>query len=582
MSNEHNARLQKLQLLQATFSSFVPFLIVSMKFLGFSTTAIQKDIAQFLEYGPKDLMVQAQRGQAKSTITAIFAVWCLIHNPRARILIVSAGGTQANEISTLICRMILNMPILECLRPDSTAGDRTSVEHFDIHYSLKGIDKSPSVACMGITGNMQGKRADILIADDVESAKNSRTAMMRELLLSLIKDFPSICQNGRIIYLGTPQSEGSIYNTLPAAGFAVRIWPGRYPTPEQIAAYGDNLAPYIRSRMQADAALIIGGGMLGDMGQPTDPELLGEHSLTLKEQKQGQAYFMLQHMLSTKMSDEMRHPLKAENLVVMRLGDQLPIHIVRGMTHEYIREYAVGGQKVRLSVPSYVSTDLLPRAGRVMYIDPAGGGGDDTAYAVVDQLNGTLFVRAACSVRGGFSDASLNAIAAVAAKWQPDLILVESNMGHGSVRMTLLPILRQHKVMCKVEDEHVTGQKEVRIIDTLEPPMGRGAIVIDESVVLEDWATTSHHPMEKRQLFTLFHQLTKLTKDRGSLNKDDRIDCLASACRYWLKAIGQDSSAIEQKGVQRALDEWRKDPLGKSRYTPPAPRGSGQSVIRRR
>lgn len=119
-----NPREKQLALLQKTFPQFVPFLVVTLKFLGFSATEIQKDIASFLEFGPKDLMVQAQRGQAKSTITAIFAVWCLIHNPKHRILIVSAGGKQANEISTLICRIILNFDILECLRPDPTKGDR--------------------------------------------------------------------------------------------------------------------------------------------------------------------------------------------------------------------------------------------------------------------------------------------------------------------------------------------------------------------------------------------------------------------------------------------------------------------------
>lgn len=104
--------------------------------------------------------------QAKTTIAACFAVWCLIHNPKYRILVVSAAETLSSEISTLIVRIIMTHPDLECLRPDTSAGDRSSVQAFDVHHTLKGVDKSPSVACIGITSTLPGKRADLILADD--------------------------------------------------------------------------------------------------------------------------------------------------------------------------------------------------------------------------------------------------------------------------------------------------------------------------------------------------------------------------------------------------------------------------------
>lgn len=567
-----NPREKQLALLQKTFPQFVPFLIVTLKFLGFSATEIQKDIASFLEFGPKDLMVQAQRGQAKSTITAIFAVWCLIHNPKHRILIVSAGGKQANEISTLICRIILNFEILECLRPDPTKGDRVSVEAFDVHYSLKGIDKSPSVACTGITGNLQGKRADLLIADDVESQKNSRTAMARELLLSWIRDFASICQNGRIVYLGTPQSDSSVYNTLPQSGFTVRIWPGRYPTPDQIDHYGDMLAPAIKSALERDYTLGTGGGADGTQGQPVDPELLGEESLQLKERKQGTAFFQLQHMLCTKLADEMRYPLKPIQLVVMRLGDKLPVSFTRGMSVEHTKQYQVGSVRFSCSTPQYVSADVAPPTGRVMRIDPAGGGknGDESGYAVVDQLNGNVYIRKVGAVPGGLEEDKLRALAQAAKRWNPDLIIIEKNMGHGAFTHILLPFLRAEGVECAVHDVFETGQKELRIIDTLEPIMGAGNLVIDEDVLLDDWASTSHHPADKRQLFTLMFQFTKVTRDRGALVKDDRLDALAGAVAHWVGALSQDSKLKEQALRDAEIARWAADPLLHRRYDMPA------------
>ena len=104
--------------------------------------------------------------QAKSTLAALFAIWSLIHNPSARVLIVSAGEKQASDVATLIIRLLENWSILCWLRADSSSGDRTSYENYDVHYSLKGIDKSASISCIGITANLQGKRADLLIPDD--------------------------------------------------------------------------------------------------------------------------------------------------------------------------------------------------------------------------------------------------------------------------------------------------------------------------------------------------------------------------------------------------------------------------------
>lgn len=573
MSTARNSRQRQLELLQASFPSFVPFLIVVMKALGFSTTAIQQDIGAFLEYGPKDIMVQAQRSQAKTTITAIFAVWCLIHHPTWAILILSAGGKQANEISSLIVKMIGHLPILECMRPDKSLGDKTSVEAFDIHHDLKGIQKSPSVACAGVTSNLQGKRANLLIADDVESQKNSRTAAMRELLLSIIRDFASIVQDGekqfgRIIYLGTPQTEMSIYNTLPQAGFTVRIWPGRYPTPDQLENYGDMLAPRILSRLESDYTLGFGGGADGSQGQPTDPELLGEESLQGKERKQGTAFFQLQHMLSTKMTDEMRYPLKSANLVVMRLGDRLPLSFVRGMSADYIRTFQTGPNKLTMTAPQYVSSDVSLPTGRVMRIDPAGGGknGDESGWAVVDQLNGNVFIRAVGGVPGGFEDHTMTQLASIVAKWNPQVLIIEKNMGHGSFTQVFQPYLKTAGWIGKIEDVFETHQKEMRIIETIEPILGRGSLVIDEDVVLNDWASTSHHPADKRQLFTLMFQMTKITRDRGCLVKDDRLDALAGAIQYWVRALGQDDKEAEAQKRQEEYNKWAADPMGRGRY----------------
>lgn len=165
----------------ATFKNFKEFAELGMRYLGFKLSLIQADIAEFMQYGQAKRMIQAQRGQAKSTLAALYCIWLLIINPTARTLIVSGGEKQASDVALLIIRIINNWSILCWLRPDASKGDRTSATAFDVHYSLKGIDKSASVSCVGITANLQGMRADFILADDKHSLSSLNCSNSVEL-----------------------------------------------------------------------------------------------------------------------------------------------------------------------------------------------------------------------------------------------------------------------------------------------------------------------------------------------------------------------------------------------------------------
>lgn len=159
-------RFAHVQALAEHYENFVDFAQDGMAYLGFSCTWMQADIAEFMQHGPRLRMVMAQRGEAKTTLAALYAIWRIMHRPSTRVLIISAGEQNSSDTATLIVRLIMTWDILECLRPDRTAGDRTSTEAFDVHYSLKGLDRSPSISCAGITSNLPGRRADLLIPDD--------------------------------------------------------------------------------------------------------------------------------------------------------------------------------------------------------------------------------------------------------------------------------------------------------------------------------------------------------------------------------------------------------------------------------
>lgn len=570
LTNEQ--RWEDLNALRNAYPSFQPFLYdVMTELLGFQCSPIQLDICDWLEHGPLYRMVQAQRGQAKTTITAAYAVWRLIHNPSARILIVSAGGDMAAEIANWVIQIVMGMDILECLRPNKAEGDRAAVKSFDIHNSLKGPEKSPSVACMGITSNMQGKRADVLIADDIESAKNSATELQREKLRHLTKDFTSICSKGDIIYLGTPQSIDSIYNGLIGRGYAIRVWTGRYPTVEEQGNYGNCLAPMITRAVEENPSLRTGGGPTGDRGQATDTVICPEEALIKKEIDQGKAYFQLQHMLDTRLMDADKYPLKTEDLIFARLGlasAPSDIHVLQADSTRIMmpNDFPLESKFYRAAG---FGDEFLPFTGTHMYVDPAGGGqnGDETAYAVTKFSAGRVFLVDAGGVKGGVGQDSLDALTKIAEKWKPNQISIEKNYGNGALSNIWQPhLLKVHK--CHIDDVWETGQKELRIIDILEPVIGSGRLVIDEGLLTRDWQTVQDFPVAQRSTYSLFCQMSRITRDKDSLIHDDRLDAVAGSVRHWVDHLKQDKDKATSRAKAAAYRELMKNPLGNGRPVP--------------
>lgn len=555
-------RWAEVEALREHYKEFEDFLYDCMtELMGFKCTDLQIDIGEFLSSDVQYGMVQAQRSQAKSTIVAMYSVWQLIHDCKHRILVVSAGSEVAAEIANWIIQIIMNWDILECLRPDRQHGDRASSKAFDINWQLKGAEKSPSIACIGITANMQGRRADLLIPDDIESSKNGTTETQRAALEHLSKDFTSICQKGRILYMGTPQTVDSIYNNLPARGYIIRVWTGRVPTDEEAKHYGETLAPYVRGMMD-NPKNQIGGGVDGTRGVPTDPVLLGEKALTDKELDQGTAYFNLQHMLNTELSDELRHPLKAKNLVVMNFGvDKAPGDITwMPSPANLIPCDGKFTSKPLFYRPFQVSDSLYEFEGKHMYVDTAGGGenGDETVAAVTYFLHGYIFLAEILKVKGGYSQENYEKLSNLALKHRVNSIDVEKNFGYGAFAAAWRPVI--HGIYKKaalntcpaIEDVWESGQKELRIIDVLEPVMARHRLIVHEDIIDYDVESVTRYPIDQRESYKFFHQMAKISRERGSLIHDDSIDAVAGAVRKWVEMLAVDEKV---RMSQKETDE---------------------------
>lgn len=555
----------------ATFKDFKEFCILGMRFLGFSTTGIQLEIAEFMQHGGNNIMVMAQRGQAKSTIAALYAVWELIQDPTRRVLVVSGGEAQASDVAGLIIRIIMNWHLLCWLRPDRSKGDRTSFEHFDVHYSLKGVEKSASVACVGITANLQGKRSDLLIADDVETQKNSLTQTMRDTLLLLSKEFTAIVADagGRQLYLGTPQTKESIYRTLPGRGFTVRIWPGRYPTPaEELHYLSGTLAPSIISKLRENPALATGGGISGKLGQCTDPERYSEEQLVEKELQYGPEGFSLQYMLDTTLSDAMRTRIKLEDLMLWD-GDYnvAPIAFQRSaeVRHRYIGEFS-GKYGLDNQVMYHVastSTETLPYTLKIGNIDPAGNGGDEISYAFGGAAGQYVHCFCLGGLRGGLTKENINYILDKAVEFGLQKLWIEKNMGHGTVEQLFIAECtnRVPKLNIGIEGYYAVGQKEARIIDTISPLARRHRLIWHMSALEEDYRTCEQHSTDRRTVANGLYQMANITYDRGSLSMDDRADAVAGLCRHLNEVIIVDTAKEVKKQTQDEFSKFMQNPL---------------------
>jgi len=532
---------------------FRNFLYLTWKHLGLpDPTPTQYDIAAYVDNGPRRCCIQAFRGVGKSWITSAYVIHQLLLDPTLNILVVSASKTRSDDFSTFTLRLISEMPILRHLMPSED--QRSSKIAFDVGPAPAA--HAPSVKSVGITGQLTGSRADLIVADDVESLNNSLTQMMRDKIQETIKEFDAVLKpNGRIVYLGTPQTEMSVYNILPERGYEIKVWPARIPTEKTQTAYGDRLAPYIQKKCLEEA-----------VGDPVDPQRFDDIDLKEREASYGRSGFALQYMLDTSLSDMGRYPLRLADLIVHPLDTENASPKLTWASSpelEWKELPSVGLAGDRFYRPMEVAPEHVPYGGAVMSIDPAGMGKDETAYAVVKILNSQLFVTDSGGFLGGYTPDVLKSLARVARKHKVNHIIVESNFGDGMFSQLLKPVLSEDVgYPVTVEEVRHSKQKERRIIDTLEPVMNSHKLIIDKSIIERDFrGRTSFATGDQERtrgdlvgdgtLYQLFYQMSRITFDKGALRHDDRLDALSIAVAYWVENM----EAHTDKAVANYRDE---------------------------
>ena len=519
-----------------------------------SPTRAQYAIADYLQHGPKRLQIQAFRGVGKSWITGAFVLWTLFNDPERKIMIISASKERADNMSIFLQKLIIETPWLTHLRPKSE-DSRWSRVSFDVNCSPH---QAPSVKSVGITGQLTGSRADLMILDDIEVPGNSMTELMREKLLQLCTEAESILtpkQDSRIMYLGTPQTTFTIYRKLAERSYKPFVWTARYP--RSISKYEGLLAPQLQEDLDNGA----------EEWTVTDPDRFDNDDLIEREASMGRSNFMLQFMLDTSLSDSEKFPLKCSDLVVTSVNPTKAPEAVVWCSDpaNVIKELpTVGLPGDYFYSPMLLQGDWQPYTETICSVDPSGRGSDETAASYISQHNGFLYLHEMRAYRDGYSDNTLLDILRGCKKYGVTKLLIETNFGDGIVGELFRKHLLQTKQAIDIEEVRANVRKEDRIIDALEPVLNQHRLVVDRSVIEWDFKSNPDAAPEERLLYMLFYQMSRMCREKGAVKHDDRLDCLAQGVKYFTDAFA--ISAYEQMKQNRqedwydAQEAWLENP----------------------
>jgi hypothetical protein len=186
-------------------------------------------------------------------------------------------------------------------------------------------------------------------------------------------------------------------------------------------------------------------------------------------------------------------------------------------------------------------------------VDPSGRGADETTAAYISQRNGYLYLHEMRAYRDGYSDNTLLDILRGCKKFGVTKLVVETNFGDGLVAELFKKHIIQTQQGIDVEEVRANVRKEDRIIDALEPILNQHRLVVDRSVVEWDYKSNQDEASEKRLLYMLFYQMSRMCRERGAVRHDDRIDALAQGVKYFTDAM---SISAQEVIKERKRDEW--------------------------
>lgn len=520
--------------------NFLVFYVHAFSYLGLpAPSRAQLEMAQFVQDTKNPhRMLMCLRGMSKSLTSQIYVVWRLLRDPDEHILVMSATGKRAENFTAFCQKLIKTLPILKPMTPRHNK-ERTSTRSFDVLGAT--ISDSPSVYAVGVENAIAGFRATLVIYDDIESAQSANSAVQREKIDHYASEAANLLMSDRdeSITLCTPHSQDSIYMEWIEKGHRAFLIPAQYPDHHEY--YGDMLAPYLKKQLKDMPGL---AGLAVDERFPL--EVLESKALRI-----GKSQYRLQYLLDTSMSDELKYPLKLSDFIVDNVDlDSAPNKLTYSSMPDQLLHIKHSGFKTdRLYRASYRSDDTRGFEERVMMIDPSGRGKDELGYAIGFTSLGRLFIRDVGGLKGGYETETMNNLLAIAKANKVEKIVVESNFGDGAFAMLLEPMIDRLKMNIKLDEIRAKGQKELRIIRTIEPLLNQHKIIMDKSIFERDGNNGIN--------YSFSYQMSHITEEKQCLVHDDRLDAFALLCEYLVESFNvMDEEILEQESLAELEDAY--------------------------
>ena len=502
---------------------------------GYTPHWIQMEFAALMQLGVgSNQILMAMRKFGKTMLDGTFIIWLLYRDPHFTVLVMSANLPRAQTITSTALAVLNACPFLEHMRPGTK--DLSGSMAFEVGNKTKVV-QDPSCASASITGGNTGKHADLILCDDIEIPKNSDSQPKRQKVLDGIDEFTYILNEGGMeLVIGTPQTQDSVYYKMVKGGsYTMHRVPAEYPD------VGDenqmkHLAGFMLDKLRSG---------LGVTGEPTYPERFPAEHLA-KERAKSPTSYALQMLLDPSSSDELKYPLKIRDLMVMDLNpNQGPQRLMWNMVNPANDIESVGMGKDGWFYPGFVDYQSMIDYDRcVMGIDPAGNGPDEVGWAVVKNIHSNLFVTAAGGIDGGHDEATLKKLCKLMIENNVKEVVVEKNFADGMYGKSLARVMGEMGLRIPIVDYTAKGQKELRILNTLEPLFGSHRVCFNTKVARDE---------------ILMGQITQLTKDRNSLLHDDRVDALAIALSQFLEYILVDTDKLIE---DQALKDFQEEIQG--------------------
>lgn len=487
-----------------TDADFKLFLVLWNQRQNLKTPKLHLDMAHWLEHahkaGSTQLLLMAFRSAGKSTLVGLFCAWLLYRDPNIRILVLAADFTLAKKMVRNVKRIIERHPLTNAMKPKSA--DQWASDRFTVKRTLELRD--PSMMAKGVTSNITGSRADIVICDDVEVPNTCDSAEKRTDLRERLTEIAYVMvAGGTQIYVGTPHSYYSIYADTPRT---------------EIGEEGVFLDGFNRLVMP----------IRNDKGESQWPERYSESTIDHIKKQTGPNKFNSQMML------------KPVNIMEGRLNpDLLVIYSGDVVYDKHVQKLFIGSRKM---------------VAASCWWDPAFGSakGDNSVCAILfaDQ-GGNYFLHHLEYIQIDETDERNEAVqqsrivADLAKKYHLPSITVEKNGIGGFLPNILRNELVKAKSPTRVQDAYSTQNKAVRIIE------GFDAIMAAERLYVHENITETPFIMEMRE----WQPSAKNTRDDGldavagalSLHPD-RLERLQNiGAHNWMRGKAQHTATTDFK-----------------------------------